>query len=55
MNSNVMIDWRFVVALGAATAGIILATKMDSAAAERVLTVAVDTYKRMEIAQYGDC
>lgn len=55
MNSNVMIDWRFVVALGVATAGIILATKVDSAAAERVLTTAVDTCKWMEIAEYGDC
>lgn len=55
MNWNVVIDWKFVVALGAATAGIILASKMDSAAAERVSTVAVGACKELVIAEYSSC
>lgn len=55
MNWNVVIDWKFVVALGAATAGIILATKMDPAAAERVSTVAVGACKELAIAEYSNC
>ena len=42
MNFLVTIDWKFVAALGAAVSGIILVSKMDSDAAERVSTYAVD-------------
>ena len=35
MNFVVTIDWKFVVALGAATVGTIFAVKMDASAAER--------------------
>ena len=45
MNLLVTIDWKFVTALGAAVSGIILATKMDSEAAERVSTHAVEACK----------
>ena len=45
MNLNVTIDWKFVVALGVVPTGIILASKIDPEAAERVLIHAIDTYK----------
>lgn len=50
MNLNVVIDWKFVLALGAATCGVIFAVKMDAAAAEKVSTHLVDTYKALAIA-----
>lgn len=50
MNCNVTIDWKFVVALGTATVGIIFAIKMDATAAERVSTHAVDACKELAIA-----
>lgn len=43
MNFVVNIDWKFVIALGGATAIVIFATEMDSAAAEQVLTQAANT------------
>ena len=45
MNFVVTIDWKFVVALGAAVGITIFATKMDSSAAERVSIHAIDTCK----------
>lgn len=54
MNCTVMIDWKFVVALGAATVATIFAVKMDSSAAERVSTHAVDAYKECAIATSGN-
>ena len=45
MNVNVTIDWKFIVALGATTAGIIFAVKMNPSAVERVATHAVDACK----------
>lgn len=50
MNLLVTIDWKFVAALGAAVSGIILASKMDSDAAERVSTHAVDACKECAVA-----
>lgn len=58
MNLTVLIDWKFVVALGATAVGIIFAMKIDESAVERVsihaieavrstqflLTVIVDSY-----------
>lgn len=54
MNFNVTIDWKFVVALGAATVSTIFALKMDASAAERVSTHAVDACKEYAIAGNGD-
>ena len=45
MNFVVTIDWKFVVALGAAASGIIFAVKMESDAAERVSIHAIDAYR----------
>ena len=54
MNLIVKIDWKFVVALGAAAAGVIFAVKMDGSAAERVSTHAVDACKEFAIAGNSD-
>ncbi len=50
MNFVVTIDWKFVVALGAATVGTIFAVKMDASAAERVSTHVVDACKEYAFA-----
>jgi hypothetical protein len=50
MNLTVVIDWKFVAALGAATVGIIFATKMNASAAERVSTHVVDACKEYALA-----
>lgn len=55
MNVNVTIDWKFVVALGVATASVIFAVKMDAGAAERVSTVAVGACKELAIAEQCNC
>lgn len=55
MNLVVTIDWKFVVALGTAVAGIILAVKMEPDAAERVSIHAVDAYKEFVVAGNGNC
>ena len=55
MNLTVTIDWKFVLALGTATVGVIFAVKMDASAAERVLTHVVDAYKEYAIAGNGNC
>lgn len=55
MNTTVILDWRFVVAAGAATAGIILAVKMTPTEAKEVLTRVVDTYSARTIALAGHC
>jgi len=54
MNFVVTIDWKFVVALGAAAVGTIFAIKMDATAAERVSTHVVDAYKEYVVAGNGD-
>ncbi len=51
MNLSVIIDWKFVVALGAATLLVIFGSKMSEEAAERVLTHAVDAYDGHAIAE----
>ena len=43
MNFSITIDWKFVVALGVSVSGIILAIKIKTDAAERVLIQAIDT------------
>jgi len=55
MNVSVTVDWKFVVALGAAAAGTIFAVKMDSSEAERVSTHAIDACKEVAIAVKGNC
>lgn len=55
MNFTINIDWRFMVALGTTTVGIIFAMKMDASAAERVSTHVVDAYKEYAIAENGNC
>lgn len=45
MNFTVLIDWKFVVALGAAIVMTIFASKMDPDAAERVSTHVVEACK----------
>ena len=45
MNYTVLIDWKFIVALGMATVGTIFAMKMDASAAERVSTHVADACK----------
>lgn len=54
MSFNVTNDWKFVVALGAATVGTIFAVKMDASAAERVSAHAVDACKEYAIAVNGN-
>ena len=51
MNFNVTVDWKFVGALGVSVVGTIFACKMDSAAAERVSTHAVDAVKEFAMAK----
>lgn len=50
MNFTLTVDWRFVVALGVAVSGIILITKMDSGAAERVSIHAIDACEEFAVA-----
>lgn len=50
MNFLVCIDWKFVLALGVAVSGIILTSKMNADAAERVSTHVVDTCKEGAVA-----
>lgn len=54
MNFNVVIDWKFVVALGTAVVGTVFAVKMDSDAVERVSIHMVDAYKECAIAGNSD-
>ena len=51
MSFIVTIDWKFTVALGAATVGIIFAIKMDPAAAERVSVHVADALKYYVVAE----
>ena len=55
MNLNVMIDWKFVVALGTVVVGTIFAVKMDADTAERVSIHMIDACKEYAIAGNSDC
>lgn len=55
MNYSVVIDWKFVVALGVATVGIIFAVKMSPADAKEVSIHTVDACKDYAIAINGEC
>ena len=54
MNFVVTLDWKFVVALGAAASCIILSLKMEPDAAERVSIHAVDACKEFAVAGNGN-
>ena len=45
MSLSVIIDWKFVLALGAAASGVILSLKTDSEKAGQVLTHVADACK----------
>lgn len=55
MNCTVTIDWKFVVALGVAPGCIILASKIDPEAAERILAQCVNMCKINTFAIEGKC
>ena len=50
MSFVVNLDWKFVVALGAAVDGIILCVKMEPDAAEKVSIHAIDACKEFVVA-----
>lgn len=50
MNCTVTIDWKFVVALGAAAVGTIFAVKMGASAVERVSIHVIDACKEQALA-----
>lgn len=55
MSFTVLIDWKFVVALGAVVIGTVLTCKLDSNAAERVSIHVVDACRDNAIAGNGNC
>ena len=55
MSFVVTVDWKLVVALGAATLGTIFAVKMDASAAERVSICAIDASKEYAVAVNSNC
>ena len=55
MRTMVIIDWKFVVALGAVAVGVIFTVKMDADAAKEVSIHAVDACKEYAVAVTGDC
>lgn len=52
---NCTVDWKFVVALGLATAGIIFSMKTDAEDAKEVLIHAVDACKEWAITASSRC
>lgn len=50
MKTAIVIDWKFVVALGAVAIGTIFATKMDPEAIKEVSIHAIDTAKELKLA-----
>lgn len=55
MNCTVVLDWKFVVAVGVATTSIIFAVKMNAADAKEVSTHAIDACKEYAVAVTGGC
>ena len=55
MGMNCTVDWKFVVALGLATAGIIFSMKTDAEDAKEVLIHAVDACNEWAITAGGRC
>lgn len=54
MKTAIVIDWKFVVALGVVAIGTIFATKMDPEAIKEVSIHVIDTAKELKLAT-GDC
>lgn len=54
MNLNVIIDWKFITALGTGVVVFFCVKKMDSDSVERVLTHVVDAYKESVVAKVGN-
>ena len=54
MNFSVILDWKFIAALGVAASGIILSMKMEPDAAERVSTHVGDACKEYMAAGNGN-
>ena len=55
MNLTVLIDWKFVVALGTVAVGTIFALNMDSSATERVSIHAIEATKEFAVATKSNC
>ncbi len=53
MNFTILIDWKFIIALGASAVGITFAVKMDPAAIERVSVHMTDAWKEYAVAGNG--
>ena len=53
MSFVVNLDWKFVVALGAAACGIILCVKMDADSAEKVSIHSIDACKEIAETRTG--
>lgn len=54
MKTTVVIDWKFVVAIGFVAIGVVFASKMDPDAIKEVSIHAVDTAKELKLT-YSDC
>ncbi|WP_022761974.1 hypothetical protein [Butyrivibrio sp. AD3002] len=54
MNFTLLIDWKFVVALGGSAMGIIFAAKMEPDAVERVSVHLADACKEYAVAGNGN-
>ena len=54
MHFVVTLNWKFVVACGAAVSGIILASKLEPDAVERVSIHVIDAYKEVKVAESGN-
>ena len=52
---NVIFDWKLVVAFGVAPAIVLLASKLDGEAAERVLTYAVNAFSGRAFVSVNNC
>jgi hypothetical protein len=48
MKTTIVLDWKFVVALGAVAVGTIFAIKMDAVAIKEVSIHAIDTTKELK-------
>lgn len=55
MDCTVILDWKFIVALGAATVGVVFAVKMSPTDAKEVSIYAIDTCKEFAVALNGNC
>lgn len=55
MNCTVVLDWKFVAALGAATVGVIFSVKMSATDAKEVSIHVIDACKEYAVARNGNC